>query len=117
MPIILNQRAFDHAKKLIAAGEVEHGNCTWSEHQATRDEIDKYLNTHDMQEYALWFLGDNTDMSGESIERYEFPVGDLKIVHRGAVIAIKQKTGQQKHMEIEKAADQLLRLIDAQKAE
>ena len=116
MPIKLNQRAFEHAKKLIAADEVEQGNGNWSEHQATRDEIDKFINTHSMQEYALWFLGDNTDIDGESIQRYEFPYGDLKIVHRAAVVVIKDEASKKQHQEVAKAADQLLQLIDQKKA-
>lgn len=111
MAVILNKKAFEHAKHLISSGEVQHDAANWESVKATLDEEVRYLNTHTMEEYGLWFLGINTGIAETSRHRYEFPYGDFSIVHRSGLEAIVRRAAQNGHKEIEAAAKQLLELI------
>ena len=112
MAIKLNESAVENAKKLIKAGEVEHGiKWNWQEHQATTDESDKFLNTHTVKEYGLWFLGIDTTVPDNDKDRYLFPYGDLKIVHKNALIEAKKQVTKNGYKPIEEAIDTLLAMI------
>ena len=113
--IKLNQKAVAHAEYEIKFHEVEKTNCDWKAHQATEDEIDKYLETHDIEEYGLWFLGVDVELPEDSKEHYVFPYGDLKIIHRSALVAIQKEAAEKKLHEIEEASKQLLQKIDNKK--
>lgn len=116
MAIKLNEAGFEHAKELIKGGlEVEKKACDWNAHKATEDEIDKFLETHYMAEYGLWFLGINTDMSENAKERYVFPYGDFKIVHKSAIIIAEEDAARKGAREVQHAAKQLLELINKAK--
>jgi hypothetical protein len=56
------------------------------------------------------------DESRDTKAHYKFPYGDLKRVHRCAVISAESRAGQYKYPDIEKAAKHLLELIDAEVA-
>lgn len=113
MAVKLNKEAVEHAKKLIKGKlEVAKHHSDWSEDKPTQDEVVKYLNTHDMQDYALWFLGINTDFPEESKERYDYPTGDLKIIHISALKDSLKHARHHGHTEIENAAKELIDLIE-----
>ncbi|HVW99823.1 MAG TPA: hypothetical protein VHA52_05250 [Candidatus Babeliaceae bacterium] len=117
MAIKLNEEALSYAEKLIDGKlEVEHGKkWNWQEHRPTPDESAKFLNTHYLRtEYGLWFLGIDTEKPDTSKEHYVYPYGDLKIVHREALVAARDKANKDGHHEIARAAEKLLKLIDAQ---
>ena len=50
----------------------------------------------------------------ETKERYGFPYGDFRRVHRSGLIAAKQRAAQNDYADIERAADSLLSLLDQQ---
>ncbi len=112
MAIKLHQKAFEQSKKLIKAAEYEDFSTDWEEHNATPDEVDKYIDNHSMQEYGLWFLGVNTDYPENTQEHYEFPYGDLKLVHKSALEAAQEAASAEHLDEIEDAASELIALID-----
>jgi len=113
MAVKLNKEAVEHAKKLIKGKlEVAKHHSDWSEDKPTQDEVVKYLNTHDMQDYALWFLGINTDFPEESKELYDYPTGDLKIIHISALKDSLKHARHHGHTEIENAAKELIDLIE-----
>jgi hypothetical protein len=112
MAIKLNKSAFENAQKLIKAGEVEHGTkWSWAEHQATNDEINKFLTTHSIKEYGLWFLAIDTAVPENDKSHYQLPYGDLRIVHRNALVEAKRHIAKQGNKEVEEAIDKLLALI------
>jgi hypothetical protein len=47
--------------------------------------------------------------------RYKFPFGDFKRVHRCAVLSAESRTGQYKHLDVERAAALLHEMIDGKK--
>lgn len=113
MAIKLNQRAVEYAQERIRVGEIDHLRQPWSEHQATEDEKDKYLQTHYIDEYGQWFLGENTDyIDGGGQERFAYPFGDLKLVHVSALRITEQEARDNGHTDIAEAARKLLDLAE-----
>ena len=112
MALKLNEEAFQYAKKLIEAGKVDV-TSSWSKaSQPTVEDGTKFIEKNGWKPYGKWFLGINTDKPKNEKQDFEFPYGDYTNVYREAVIAAKQRAGQYKHTDIEKAASQLLQLID-----
>jgi hypothetical protein len=112
MAIRLHEAGFEHAKELIKGGlEVERRTCDWQKHKPTQDEVAKFLETHYLQEYGLWFLGIDTDAPENDKNRYIFPYGDLKIVHKDALIKAEEEAARQGHEEIQQAAIKLIEMI------
>ena len=65
-----------------------------------------------MEEYANWQLGQDASRGADTKGRYKFPYGDFKTVHRDGLIAAKERAAQQGYGDIEKAADELLTLLE-----
>ncbi len=116
MAIKLNEAGFEHAKELISGGlEVERRADNWNAHKATADEVAKFLETHYLEEYGLWFLGIDTEAPENSKDRYVFPYGDLKIVHKGALIVAEEEAARKGAKEVQEVAKTLLDLINKSK--
>ncbi len=116
MAIKLHQAAYDHAKKLIEGGlEVNHQTGNWHEAAPTRDEIAKFLETHYISEYALWFLGVDTDIKEERVEKYHYPYGDLKIVYKSALLEFLDEARKKNNLDIVNAIENLIKLVDKKK--
>ena len=107
----VNKSGLDYAKKLIKDDKVVK-DSDWSDSQATTDQENKFLKKEGWDDYANWYLAYDSSQNKETKERFGFPFGDFKKVHRSAVVAIKQRAGQYDYTEIEKAGDELLKLID-----
>jgi hypothetical protein len=110
----LNQDAFDYARELVKQGHViADGRGAWSQHQPSAEEENEFIRLHGFGEYAKWHFGID-DAHGEKTKaRYKFPYGDLKNVHRCALLAIESRAAQYKHYGIENAALELREMISA----
>src|SRR6267378_4508028 len=97
MTVHLHRSALTHARNLIRQGKV------------VRDERDAW------REYGKWHLGVDDQENEETKARYRFPYGDFSKVHRCGVISAESRAGQYKYLDVERAATQLLRLIDARR--
>jgi hypothetical protein len=118
MAIKVNQKAFDRAKKLIAAGEVvKDDRDAWSEHQPTAKRENEFIRQNGYEEYARWHLGIDDAEDEHTKARYKFPYGDFEKVHRCGVISAESRAGQYKYLDIEAAAAHLHELIDNTKHE
>jgi hypothetical protein len=118
MSIKFNKNAYEHALELIKVGEVEHGKkWDWQAHKATLNDTVRFLDTHNMDEYAQWFLAENTEIDKNNKERYLYPYGDLQIVHRNGIQAALDKAQKEGNREVADAARKLLDIIDKQTAE
>jgi|HubBroStandDraft_4_1064222.scaffolds.fasta_scaffold120692_1 hypothetical protein len=116
MAIILNKAAYIHANTIIKNGlEVEHDSNNWNAVKPTEDEVIRYLDSHTLSEYGNWFLAINTDADQKDPLKYMYPFGDLKVLHRSALIAIEREAGSKHHHEIKKAAQDLLNLMQSEK--
>ena len=67
-------------------------------------------------EYGEWFLGLTDGARDETKARYGFVYGDLRRVHRSALIACQFRAAEWRHKAIELAAHELLQHLDATSA-
>jgi hypothetical protein len=108
MAIVLNDEAFEHAKRLIREGRyVADERDAWSEHQPSAERENDYLLRHGFEEYAKWYLGIDRAEHKDVKARYKFPYGDFAKVHRCGLLSAESRAGQYKHLDIEKAAHDL----------
>lgn len=110
-----NDKAIAKARDLISKHQYDK-ESDWSEAQPSASEESDYLERHGWAAYGEWFLAVDTEASEETKDRYNFPYGDFRRVHRDGLIAAKQRAAQYDHNEIEKAADELLQLLDEEMA-
>jgi hypothetical protein len=116
MAATLNQRGFDHAKKLVEAGKVVlDERDDWSEHQPTAARENEFIERHGFDEYARWHLGVDPSHGEEAKARYKFPYGDFTAVHRCGVLSAEVRAAQQDYTDIEVAAAHLHGLLDARR--
>lgn len=111
MAIKVNQAAVRHARRLIEAGDYV-SDSDWSERQPSADQENAFVDRHGWAAYSEWYLAEDTSENEDTKGRYKFPYGDFKKVYRDGVIAAKQRAAQYDYAEIERAADELLQLID-----
>jgi hypothetical protein len=109
----LNQRAYEHAKRLIEQGKFTNDEReAWSDHHPSTQTEEEFIEKNDFFEYGKWFLGVNDDYREYTRRYYEFPYGDFENVHRCGILAAQSRAGQQKYLDVEKAAADLIAVID-----
>jgi hypothetical protein len=109
----LSQPAYQHAQQLIKEGHAVHDERdAWSEHQPSAEQENRFIEEHGYDEYGRWHLGVDDEKPEESKGRYKFPYGDLRDVHRCAVLSAESRAGQYDHDEIELAAAHLHGMLD-----
>jgi hypothetical protein len=110
----LNNRAYDHAQKLIDEGRVViDDRDEWSEHQPSAAQENQFIAEHGWREYAKWYLGIDDEQREETKERYKFPYGDFENVHRCGVLSAEVRAAQRKYQDIEVATGHLHGMLDA----
>jgi hypothetical protein len=108
MSIKLNSEAITYAKKLIHAGEIDHNAHDWQEVKPTHDEVSKFLNTHSLEEYGVWFLGINTGAPASDKSHYCFPIGDFKLISKAALKSVAHDAAAQGLTDIAAQAQELI---------
>jgi len=112
----LNQRAVEHAKRLIAEGQVVlDERDSWSEHQPSTQQENRFIEEHGLGEYGKWYLGIDEQEPEDTKGRFKFPYGDFERVHRCGVLSAEVRAGQYKYRDIESAAAHLHGMLDAAK--
>lgn len=115
MAVTLNDTAFRHAKDLIRDGKVVRDDRdAWSEDAPTPDEENGFIESNGWSQYSRWYLGLDDDHPDDTKGHYKFPIGDLRKIHRCAVISAESRAGQYNHDEIRDALGKLLKEIDAE---
>jgi len=110
----LNRKGYEHARSLIKAGKVNK-TAPWS---ISADEENRILgDPPDWDEYGRWFLGVDPDAPRDTKAHYKYPFGKNGVVYRSALVAIRQRAGQQKAGDIFEAAGRLLEMIDEEQVE
>jgi hypothetical protein len=113
MAVRLNNRAFDHAKKLVKDELVVlDERDDWSEHRPSAKEENAYLEEHGFTGYQVWYLGVDDEQAETNKGRYKFPYGDFEKVHRCALLAAESRAGQNKYTDIELAAAHLHGMLE-----
>jgi len=113
--LALDENAFAFARQLIKEGRsVPDGKGAWSEHKPSAQEENEFIRLHGFGEYAKWHLGVDDHYPESTKQRYKFPYGDFKNVHRCALLAAKARARQYGYTEIEYAAAELERAMKVQ---
>jgi hypothetical protein len=113
MTVKLNQRAYEHARRLIQDGRaVVDERDDWSEHRPSAAKENAFLQQHGFGEYQKWHLGVDDEEDRDNKGRYKFPYGDFEAVHRCGVLAAESRAGQRKYLDIESAAAHLHGMLE-----
>ncbi|MEV6894749.1 hypothetical protein [Kribbella sp. NPDC051137] len=113
MNLKLNERAYAHARELIAEGRtVLDDRDHWSEHRPTAADENAFIERHGFSEYQKWYLGVDTEQNDAAKARYKFPYGDFTDIHRCGVVSAESRAGQYKYTEIELAAAHLHGMLE-----
>lgn len=113
MTVKLNETALRHARSLVRDGKVVRDERdAWSEHAPSADDENAFIDDDGWTDYGKWYLGVDDDDDRDTKQRYSFPYGDFKKVHRCGVISLESRAGQYDHDDIRDAAKKLLELID-----
>lgn len=103
--------AVAHARRLID-GRQYVLDSDWGDLQPSADDENAYLETHSWDDYANWHLGRTEGTNDETKAHYAFVYGDLRRVHRTALIACVYRAAEWRHKEVELAAHDLLQHLD-----
>ena len=109
----LNQAGRSKAKSMIESSQYVL-DSSWTKANPSADEENAYLENHSWADFGEWYLGIDETANEETKDRYGFPYGDFRRVHRSGLIAAKQRAAQNDYADIEQAADALLSLLDEQ---
>jgi len=107
----VNPDAVSHARSLIEARQYVL-DSDWGEVQPDAEAQNAYLERHSWEEYAAWHLGLTEGANDETKARHAFVYGDLRRVHRTALIACVYRASEWRHKEVELAAHDLLQQLD-----
>ena len=108
---LLNDAAVEHARSLIGKRQYVL-DSDWGDVQPKAEAQNAYLESHGWDEYARWHLGLTDGVPDETKGRYAFVYGDLRRVHRTGLIACVYRAAEWRHKAVEKAAYDLLQLLD-----
>ena len=108
----VNQAAVARCRELISAKQYVL-DSDWGEVQPDAATQNSFLERHDWEDYAAWHLGLTDGANDETKARYAFVYGDLRRVHRSALIACVYRAGEWRHKKVELAAHDLLQHLDA----
>jgi len=111
----LNEDAFAFAMQLIKERHfIADGKGAWRGHRPSANEENEFIRLHGFGEYAKWHLCIDDRYPENTKQRYKFPYGDFKNVHRCGLLAAKARARQYGYTEIENAAAELERAIGMQ---
>ena len=115
MTVKLNQRAYEHAKRLIEQDKfIDDEREAWSDHHPSTQIEEDFIEKNGFSEYGKWFLGINDEYGEDRTRHYEFPYGDFEDVHRCSILAAQNRAGRSKYFDVEEAAADLIAAIDNQ---
>jgi hypothetical protein len=107
----VNESGVAKARELIDARQYVI-DSSWTDESPSADDENADIERHDWDQYGEWHLAIDTDASAATKDRFGFPFGDFRRVHRSALIAAKSRAAQNGHDEIESVADDLLAHLD-----
>ena len=108
----VNPDAVAHVRALIDKKQYVL-DSDWGDVQPSADAQNTYLERHSWEEYAAWHLGLAVGANDETKARHAFGYGDLRRVHRTALIACVYRASEWRHKDVELAAHDLLQHLDA----
>ena len=106
-----NDIAIRCARRLIESGRVVLSS-DWNTARPSEADEDAFLQANSWEEYSSWHLGVDDDEQYDSRERYGFPIGDLRQVHRSALVHALITAERDGHDEVRAAAADLLARLE-----
>jgi len=107
----VNKTGISNAMSLVNDGKIKKP-ASWN--PPTANEENAYIEKNGMTAYGKWFLGIDANASAETKQHWHYIyTSDFVNVDRAALIAIRQRAGQQKQTDIFNAAGKLLEKINA----
>nr|WP_300053107.1 hypothetical protein [uncultured Nocardioides sp.] len=107
----VNPAAVAHARKLIDARQYVL-ESDWGQVQPRAEDENAYLERHSWDDYGAWHLGLAEGANDGTKARHAFVYGDLRRVHRSALIACVYRASEWRHKAVELAAHDLLQRLD-----
>jgi len=107
----VNDPGVARARRLIDARQYVL-DSDWGDVQPSADDENAFLQSHTWVEYAAWHLGLREGATEHTKARYAFVYGDLRRVHRSALIAGVYRAAEWRHKQVELAAHELLQHLD-----
>jgi hypothetical protein len=107
----LNERAVEHARRLIDARQYVL-RSEWGDVQPSAEDENAFLERHGWDDYGSWHLGLTDGATDGTKARYGFVFGDFRRVHRSGLIACQYRAAEWRHKEVELAAHDLLQHLD-----
>ena len=107
----VNKTAVDRCRELIK-GKQYVLDSDWGDVQPGAEAGNAFLERHSWDDYAAWHLGLTEGANDETKARYAFVYGDLRRVHRTALIACVYRASEWRHKAVELAAHDLLQHLD-----
>ena len=107
----VNPAAVAHARRLIDARQYVL-ESDWGQVQPRAEDENAYLERHSWDDYAAWHLGLTEGANDGTKARHAFVYGDLRRVHRSALIACVYRASEWRHKAVELAAHDLLQRLD-----
>ena len=107
----VNDAAFRHARELIERRQYIL-RSDWGERQPNARGQNRFLKSHDWDEYGEWHLGLTVGKDDGIKARYAFVYGDFRRIHRTGIIAVHFRAAEWRHKAVELAAHDLLQHLD-----
>jgi hypothetical protein len=107
----VNQAGVEHVRRLVRAKQYVL-ESDWGDVQPGAEAQNAFLERHGWEQYAQWHLGLTEGANDETKARYAFVAGDFRRVHRSALIACVYRAAEWRHKDVERAAYDLLQLLD-----
>ena len=88
MALKLNERGFEQAQELIADRRFAiDDRDAWSAHRPSPRDATEFIAAHGWDAYGRWHLGVEDALPVRTKQRYRFPYGDFRDVHRCAILS------------------------------
>lgn len=107
----VNPDAVQWARELISKRRYVL-DSDWGSVQPTAADQNAYLKSHSWEEYARWHLGLTEGPADHTKARYAFVYGDFRRLHRIGIIACLYRAAEWRHKAVERAAYDLLQVLD-----
>ena len=111
----VNDRAVARAQRMIDARQYVLDSDWAMSSRAPRTRTPTSTGTR-REDYAEWHLGLTDGANDETKARHAFVYGDLRRVHRSALIACVYRAAEWRHKAVELAAHDLLQRLDERSA-
>jgi hypothetical protein len=108
----VNKSGVERCRRLIDAKRYVL-RSQWNEVQPGAEAQNAFLERRSWEDYASWHLGLTVGAKDGTKARYAFVYGDLRRVHRSALIACVYRAAEWRHKAVELAAHELLQHLDA----